>query len=155
MYLIRRVRATPYVTWTDALLGLVVALLVGALVRQVLPATSGIARKGILFETHPEMLLVRVTLFANATPVIDSVELLTQGRVTMTRPGPYGLELLDADGRVLFSQGFDVVFVEPGEPPLPVDRVQQLFVAPWSAEVRRVRVSSPSHGVAEAEVNTP
>ena len=137
----------------DAALGLAMALLAAYLFSHV-PALAGdgVGQKSARFETHANMLLVRVTLYRTAAPTIDAVEPLAEGRVTLTAAGPNGLELLDAGGNVVFSQSFAAYFVQGGEPPRVVDRVQMLFVAPYGEKIKRVRVTTPANGAAEAAV---
>lgn len=133
----------------DVLVGIVLAVLVGFLFSRAL-ATEGatVERKSTPFQTHANMLLVRVTLNRDKAPTIDRVEKLESGRVTVTTSGANKIELLDQSGSAVYSQTFEVLFLRVSDPPEVIESLPSLFVLPYDEKVRRVRVTTPN-GTAE------
>lgn len=126
-----------------------VTLVVGALAALLLQSAMAendppLLRKAVPLETHPNMLLVHCTFYPDAPPLIEKVEILEQGRVTLSSlEGDYAVELLDSEGQPLYRHSFDLVFLQMTDPPYLLDEVERSLVLPFSEEVEQIRVVTP------------
>lgn len=129
------------------------ALLCGALLSLAFsPAQSELERKSQPFTTQAGMLAVSLRLHRQAAPEILVLQPLESGRISTLLPGDYALELLDGQGRSLYSLPFQAVFLRSGEPPELLDELRLVLVIPLTSQARSVRLSGPQ---GQAEMALP
>jgi hypothetical protein len=131
---------------------LIVALAISFLLRYAFQSGEGeIERKAEPFTTQPGMLMVRLRLHKSAPPEILELQILEQGRVSVVFPGEYTITLKNRANQTIHSISFQAIFVIPGDPPVPTDEIERIFVLPLSEQVEWVEVSGPA-GIAEAQI---
>ncbi|MDP1614592.1 MAG: hypothetical protein Q8L68_02235 [Methylococcales bacterium] len=81
------------------------------------------------FVTLPGGLLVRVNFFRDEAPQFVKIIYLDQARLTVFPHGDDRIEILNANGQVLYSQSFLIEYLE-GDPPRPVNSKTVIFVLP-------------------------
>ena len=67
--------------------------------------------------------------FRNEIPKIEKIIHLDRARLSVYPKGDNHIELVDGNGKVLYSQSFLVEFLD-GDPPQPVDSKTVIFVLP-------------------------
>jgi hypothetical protein len=94
------------------------------------------------FATYNKMLAISVTANRLASPTIDNVEWLDQGRVSTPVPGNGRLKLLREDRTELLVLDFEINYSMTGSDVLR-DSVLLTFVMPHSSEVFSIRLETP------------
>lgn len=94
------------------------------------------------FTTLPGAWMARIKLHRNAPPEIEKVITLAEGRLSVVQPGESRVQILDANGGLLYEQTFHPQFVI-GDPPRDVDEIVFIFVLPVIQEARTLIVITP------------
>ena len=95
------------------------------------------------FVTLPGGWLVRVTFYRHAAAQIEKLIHLDQARLTAYPIGENQIGILNAAGQTLYTQSFQVEFLE-GDPPLPVDEKVMIFVLPSLERATQIVVQTPN-----------
>ena len=109
------------------------------------PAPQTIEQKAQPHETHPDMLMVAFTIHQAAPPVIDTVKLLAEGRVSTPLVGDNQIKLAGQDGQILYRLSFAADFVLLDGPTDPLEKMNYIFVLPYTPQVAKI-VLSTSNG---------
>ena len=94
------------------------------------------------FATHSGMLAVSVTANRLASPTIDSVTWLDQGRVSTIVAGDSRLKLLAVDRSELFVFDFETTYMVTGSDTLQ-DTVLLTLIVPYRSNVHSIRLATP------------
>lgn len=93
------------------------------------------------FITLPGGLLVRVKFFRNEIPQFVKIVHLDKARLTIFPQGDNRIDVLDSNGKVLYSQSFLIEFLD-GDPPRPVDSKTMIFVLPAMENAVEVAITT-------------
>lgn len=118
------------------------AALIGLLLISCRSEPTELQVKATPYTTHTNMLVVDITARRLASPTIDGMRVLEQGRLSSPVPGSGQLRLLAPDRGELFVLEFEPVYAVTGSDILR-DSVLLTFVVPYSKDIDVVRVETP------------
>ena len=117
----------------------------------VLTRPRQIEIKSTPFSTHEGMLAINITARRLASPSIDDIMPLEQGRISSSVSGDSKIKLLDASREELFVLEFEVSYANTSNSTNLRDEVLMTFVLPCSPEAAIVRIETPQ-GSAERRI---
>ena len=130
-------------------LGLVLGIVIGYLFSGSAPEVAAVPNPPTAtpspqaFTTLTGVWMVSARFSPSAAPVVDEVTNLSEGRITVFAPGENVLRVLDAQGDTLYEQTFELRFLS-GEPPHPVEELQQIFILPAIEGGRTLLILTPN-----------
>lgn len=105
-------------------------------------APTELEQKQTPFATQSGMLVINVTAHRLASPTIDSVTWLDQGRISTMATGDSRLKLLAIDRSELFVFDFETTYMVTGDDTLR-NTVLLTIVVPYSDEIYSIRLETP------------
>jgi len=103
-----------------------------------------------LFQTIEGVWMVRVKFYHNAEPEFVRVLPLGEGRLSVTQGGDSHLQIIDAQGNILYTTNFAVSFIA-GDPPQTFDTSSIVMILPRMQGEALIKVITPQ-GEVEYEI---
>lgn len=104
--------------------------------------STELEQKQTPFATYSGMLMINVTAHRLASPTIDNITWLDQGRVSTMTAGDSRLRLLAVDRSELFVVDFETTYMVTGDDSLR-NTVLLTLVVPYSDEIYSIRLETP------------
>lgn len=83
---------------------------------------------------------------------IEEISTLSEGRITVTPPGDYSVQLLNENGEILYELPFQAVFVIMSNPPTKIEKIKYSFVLPIKENAVKVAITKKRQILTEKEI---